>query len=116
MPSTKTAIQKVETLVEKYVLLDSFLFKIVMAQEKETTLLAIPEIYADKIITVYHSSLFAGHQGIIKTYFKIYNKFFIPNLMHDLWSYIKVHYICQLAHNEIPPRQLQTRIYLNYTM
>ena len=30
--------------------------------EKETALLAIPEVCADKIITLYHSSsLFAGH-------------------------------------------------------
>ena len=30
------------------------------------TLLAIPEICADKIITLYQASLFAGHQGMIK--------------------------------------------------
>ena len=42
--STKTAIQNVETLAEKYILLDSLLFKIVPSPEKETALLAIPEI------------------------------------------------------------------------
>ena len=52
LPSTKTAIQKVETLAEKYILLDSLLFKIVSTPEKETALLAIPEICTDKIITV----------------------------------------------------------------
>ena len=30
--------------------------------------LAIPETCTDKIITLYHSSLFAGHQGITKAY------------------------------------------------
>ena len=52
-------------------------------------MLAIPEIYADKIITLYHSSLFAGHQGVIKTYLIIADKFFIPHFMHYLCSYIK---------------------------
>ena len=33
-PSTKTAIQKVETLAERYILLDSLLFKIVTTPEK----------------------------------------------------------------------------------
>ena len=47
---------------EKYILLDSLLFKLVTTPEKETTLLAIPETCADKIITLYHCSLFAGHQ------------------------------------------------------
>ena len=62
LPSTKTAIQKVETLAEKYISLDSLLFKIVCIPEKEAALLAIPEICTDKIITLYQSCLFAGHQ------------------------------------------------------
>ena len=66
LPSTKTAICKVETLAEKYILLDLLLFKLVTTPEKETALLAIPKTCADKIITLYHSSLFAGHQGVIK--------------------------------------------------
>ena len=73
-----------ETLAEIYTLLDSLLFKIVTTPEKETALLAIPEICTDKIITLYHSSLFAGHQGVIKTYLTSNDKFFIPNLMHYL--------------------------------
>ena len=68
MPNTKSAIRKVETLTEIYILLDSLLFKLVTMLEKETALLAIPEVCANKIITSYHSSLFAGHQGVIKTY------------------------------------------------
>ena len=65
LPNTKTAIQKVETLAEKYMLLDSLLFKIVTTPEEETVLIAIPETCADKIITLCHSSLFAGHQSVI---------------------------------------------------
>ena len=82
---------------------------------KETALLAIPDICADKIITLYHTSLFAGHQGIIKTYLTISNKYFIPSLMHYLRSSLKGCHICQLVRNNKPPmRQLQPRIYLNY--
>ena len=48
-------------------------------------------------------------------YLTISNKFFIPNLIHYLHSYIKGCHICQLNHNEKPlTRQLQTRINLNY--
>ena len=71
--------------------------------EKETAVLAIPEICADKIITLYHKSLFARHQGVIKTYLTISDKFFIPNLIHYLRSYIKGCHICQLSRNEKPP-------------
>ena len=89
LPSTKTAIFKVEMLAEKYILLDSLLFKLVTTTEKETALLAIPEICTDKVIMLYHSSLFIRHKGIIKTYLTIGDKFFIPGLIHYLRSYIK---------------------------
>ena len=96
-------------------MLDSLLFKLITIPEKETTLLAIPEICADKIITLYHSSLFMGHQGVIRTYLTIADKFCIPNLMHYLHSYIKGCHICQLTRKDKPPtKQLQTRINLNY--
>ena len=113
LPSSKSAIRKLETLSEKYVLLDLLLFRI--SPEKETTVLAIPEMHADKIITLYHKSLFTGHQGVIKTYLTINDKFFIPNLIHYLRLYIKGCHICQLSHNEkLPMRHLQTRINPNY--
>ena len=113
LPSSKSAIRKLETLSEKYVLLDSLLFRI--SPEKGTAVLAIPEMCADKIITLYHKSLFAGHQGVIKTYLTISDKFFITNLIHYLRSYIKGCHICQLSHNEkLLTRHLQTRINPNF--
>ena len=82
LPSSKVGIRKVEALVEKYILLDSLLFKISMTPDKEMAVLAIPETCVNIIIVLYHSSLFAGHQGVIKTYLTISNKFFIPKLIH----------------------------------
>ena len=73
LPSSKSAMRKLETLSEKYVLLDSLLFRI--SPGKETAVLAIPEMCADKIITLYHKSLFAGHEGVIKTYLTISDTF-----------------------------------------
>ena len=113
IPSSKSAIRKLETLPEKYVLLDSLLFRI--SPEKKTAVLAIPETCMNKIITLFHKSLFAGHQGVIKTYLTISGKFFIPNLIHYLRSYIKGCHICQLSRDEkLPSRHLQARINPNY--
>ena len=50
LPSKKSAICKVKNLAERLILLDSLLFKIVATPEKETVLLAVPEICTDKII------------------------------------------------------------------
>ena len=77
LQSSKSAIRKLEALSEKYVLLDLLLFRIY--PQKETAVLTVPESCMDKIITLYHKSLFAEHQGLIKTYLTISDKFFIPN-------------------------------------
>ena len=47
-------------------MLDSLLFRI--SSDKETAVLAVPEMCADRIITLYHKTLFAGHQGVVKIY------------------------------------------------
>ena len=113
LPFSKVVIRKIEALSEKYILLDSLLFKI--TPEKETVVLAVPETCVDKMIALYHSSLFVGHQGDIKKYLTMSAKFFIPNLIYYHRSYIKGCHLCQLVHNEmLPPRQLQTRINPNY--
>ena len=115
LPSKRSTIKKVEMLAESFVLLDSLLFKLVTTSDKEAAVLAIPEICADKIIALYHTSLFAGHQGVVKTYLMMKDKFFILNLMHYLKSFIKGCHVCQLSRSDkLPTRQLQPQIYLNY--
>ena len=67
--------------------------------------LAIPEVCVDQMIALYHSSLFAGHQGVVKTYFTMSDKSFIPDLMHYLRSYIKGCHICQLSNKDKIPNR-----------
>ena len=107
LPSKRSAIKKIETLAESFVLLDSLIFKLVTTPDKEAAVLAIPEICIDKIIALYHMSLFAGHQGVGKTYLTMKDKFFILNLMHYLRSFIKGCHVCQLSRSDkLPTRQL----------
>ena len=115
LPSKRSVVKKVETLAESFVLLDSLIFKLVTTPDKEAAVLVIPETCIDKIIALYHTSLFTGHQGVVKMYLTMKDKFFIPNLMHYLRSFIKGCHICQLSRSDKPPtRQLQPQIYLNY--
>ena len=115
LPSKKAAMKRVELLAERYIMLDSLLFKLTILLGKESAVLAIPEGCVDKIITLYYSNLFAGHQGVIKMYLTMSDRFYIPNLMHYLRSYIKGCHVCQLNRKDkLPERQLQPRINLNY--
>ena len=50
-----------EALAERYVLLESLLFKMITIPEKKTALLAIPEICADKILHFIIQVFFAEH-------------------------------------------------------
>ena len=107
LPSKRSTIKKVETLAENFVLLVSLIFKLVTTPDKEVAVLAIPEICMDKIITLFHRSLFTGHQGVVKRYLTMKDKFFISNLMHYLTSFIKGCHISQLSRSDKPPtRQL----------
>ena len=60
LPTSKTAIRKIETLAERYILLNSLLFKVISTPDKEMAVLAILEMCEDIIIALYHSSLFTG--------------------------------------------------------
>ena len=50
LPSSKMAIKRLETLAEKYILLDSLLFKV--NQVKEAAVLSVPETCVDKMLYV----------------------------------------------------------------
>ena len=52
LPPHKAAIKRAETLAERYLLLDSLLFRLNTTPEKESTVSAIPESCVDKIINL----------------------------------------------------------------
>ena len=97
LSSSKVGIRKVEALAEKYISLDSLLFKISTTPDKEMAVLAIPKACVNSIRALYHSNLFAGHQGIIKTYLTIGDNFFYsqPNslfeIIHKRMQYMPTH-------------------------
>ena len=106
-----------ETLVERYTLLDSLLFKIITTPEKGTALLAIPENCADKIITLYHMKVCLQDTKVfLKLTLQSTISFFIPNLIHYLRSVHKMDVIFASwqAMKNLLARQLHMRINPNY--
>ena len=58
LPNKRSAICRVESLAERFILLDLLLFKLVTTPDRETVLLAVPEVCIDKINMLYHTSPF----------------------------------------------------------
>ena len=56
LPRKRHVRQKIENLSERYILLDSLLFKLNPTPGKEKALLVIPEVCADKIIMLHYAS------------------------------------------------------------
>ena len=113
LPSSKLAIKKLEALSEKYVLFRFFIVQN-LPRKRDSSSGNTRNVCRQDNNSV-SQSLFAGHQGVIKTYFTISDKFFIPNLIHYFRSYIKGCHIYQLSRNEKPTtRHHQTRIIPNY--
>ena len=57
LPSKRSSIKKVKTLAESFVLLDSLIFKVVTMPDKESAVLAIPEICRQDYCIVPHKSI-----------------------------------------------------------
>ena len=114
LPSNKAEIMKTDILADRYLLLDSLLFTLNTTPGKESAVPAISESCVDKIITLYHLSIFGEHQGSIKTCLTINEKIFIPDLIHNLRAYIKGCHRYQLHRKKkSQSRQLQQRLYPN---
>ena len=65
----------------------------------------IPKAYRREILSIAHETSLAGHLGVNKTYQKILNHFYWPNLKKDVAEFCKSCHTCQIVANLI--RQYQ---------
>ena len=116
LPRSKAAIRRIETLSERYILLDGLLLKISkIDSEYPEPKLCVPESCVDAILDLYHSSILAGHQGTTKCLLTISDRFFIPNLAHYIRMYIASCHKCQMTkQGKAKQRYREGRIFLNY--
>ena len=84
-------------------------------QNIQKTKLCIPESCVDAILDLYHSSILAGHQGTLKCFLTISDRFYIPNLAHYIRMYIASCHTCQMIkQGKSKQRYREGRIFLNY--
>ncbi len=97
LPSKSRSARSVMNQAENFLLIQGILFKLDMASDSSDCklTLCIPESQAAYIISLYHDSLLASHQGVNRTFVTLRKKFYIPRLYDKLTAYIKSCAICQ---------------------
>ena len=78
-----------EIQAERYLLLDSLLFRIQNFHDEQKPILCTHKSCVDHILDLYHNSLFGAHQGSLRTFLTIKQKLFIPNLMYNIRGFLK---------------------------
>ncbi|KAL2079453.1 hypothetical protein ACEWY4_025197 [Coilia grayii] len=93
----------------KYAVVDDLLYRINQRAEQIHYRLMVPKSLTIPLLQSYHESPLSGHQGIFKTYKRLYDVVFWPTLWTDVKDYIRACTICQThkADNRKPCGMLQ---------
>ena len=83
---------------EDYVLVNGVLFKIRYGKENKgepSLVLCIPEKYIPTVLYQYHTSLLAGHPGVIKLYETIKQRYYFPGMFNLVREFVECCLECQ---------------------
>jgi len=97
LPARQRRARSVIQNSENFILIQDLLFKISLADFDDDFCLqlCIPESQSTFVISMYHDSLMAMHQGVTRTYNTIKAKFFIPGLYDRLCTFLRSCTVCQ---------------------
>ena len=116
-PFRGTAAIRFKNLCTDYILIEDMLFLIKYNKNpnKSTVVLCIPERYVPTILYLYHDIEIAGHQGVIKMYNTIRQKYHFPNMFECIRKYILCCHDCQSRRPKFEELDVtQVRIPMNF--
>ena len=114
LPSTKAAAKRIINISDKYVIVDSVLFLLSTRDDIITLKLAVPQSVVPYIMSLYHDSLLACHQGMIRMAETIKEKFHFPHLYQQVANYVKTCHTCQMRKQpQGTERPFELNIYTN---
>lgn len=83
-------------LARSYLIVDNVLYRKNIAHSGSPKLLVVPKSMRQEILFECHDSpLTGGHLGFSKTFFKIKNRYYWPNMLKETESYVKTCMDCQ---------------------
>ncbi|CAF4027267.1 unnamed protein product [Rotaria sordida] len=78
-----------------YVLENGILYKIINRGMFKQKLIYIPSLILQRLLKAYHDSPWAGHFGFRRTYLKLKNRYWWPNMKSIIKNYIQNCMLCQ---------------------
>lgn len=78
-----------------YVLNDDILYKIQRVGPHQLTLICVPLSLVPRLLKIYHDSPWSGHFGSRRTYFKLRDKYWWPQMKQTITDYIQHCSTCQ---------------------
>ncbi len=87
-----------------------------MQSHNPSMVLCVPEEYVPQILYHYHDYIMSGHQGIVRTYLTVREKYFFPNMFEKVQQYVRSCHLCQTtkASTKLPVASF-SRILVNFT-
>ena len=67
-----------------------------------TSQIVIPKSLRPMVLSEFHDSLTAGHQGFLRTYAAIHERYYWPQMYREILDYQQTCYPCQRASNYMP--------------
>ena len=80
---------------DNFVSVDGFLFKTTHIQDESRLVLCVPEKFIPQVLFQYHNMILSGHQGYLKMYNTIRQKFYFYNMGTIIRDYIQACHTCQ---------------------
>ena len=99
LPAAKRLAQKVITNHQEFIVINDVLYHlwIPKGMSEPVQQICIPEDFKDMIFRAMHTSPNAGHQGVVKTYTKIRERYYWPKMSAETAEYVQQCEICAVA-------------------
>ena len=112
------AVRQLKAQSEDYVIIDGVLFRFMYPKDMTQypiPKLVIPERLIPHILYQYHDTSMAGHQGVLRTYYTIKDKYYIHDLLPITRRYVRACHDCQVRKGGPKyPKAFFKRIPCNY--
>ena len=95
LPFNRQEARNVMIQSESYIIIDSVLFKFSINDSDCKLLIALPQALVTQILHIYHDSLLACHQGVVRVAATIKQHFYFPRLHQQVNDYVKTCVTCQ---------------------